>query len=1117
MKTFGIQSAGQGMKAFGMQSAWQGMTKTRSGRRAAVAAALALGGALCAGAADEGTADEPEPVRGRVAGMYCLNKTASPAPSFPFRAQWQLNTYADSPNATTGVDASPDTSSLTADDLASLPANAFTRTGYVHSNQRGDDSPDVFVFPALTPGAVYRMDVYMNEMYFEVDGSRSQKVRVNGVNLTDAEGADLVLSPFAVGGGKGKVGKVSFDVAAQADGTISLAFPKVKDQSALNVVTLAGTNQPGAVTWQGLSAGAEGPSLAWKPSRDTLAYYVERQTGADDAAWETVAATAGTNVVVELAASAETRFRVVSSNGLGTATGPALAWDVARRVRYALDVGGAAPCAWFVPARAALTSNFQLYAFADTLYGVDGRHAAAEGVYRTFCAETLAFAFSNLAANAAYTFRTHVVETQTNEKARLVDIATNGALMATWDARAACGRQRGGVAYLDLEAATDEHGTLAVSFKRNDESSDWSITVCALEVFARDDEPFEAVAPAPVLTAFAEGVRIVPETRHAQNTYTVQYLDAAEEPGAEADGTVLAQGVPVTGFMDFAAPADGPRWYRVRAVDGDAAGAWSPWLRGERAGRSLAAPLRVNFTEKYADQTPAGWVNDAPYRSGHTEGFSQTPATTTAFEVVQNAVPDQAPDLIYLTGVYSDWSADKQTYRFVFPGFDAAQTYRLRLHLLENWRDAVIGTRVFHVAVNRCIPSALKDLDPLKLAGGEFYRPVVVEAAVRPALDGSIRLDVVRSKQNPTLRGVEFIPVDTAGAEAGTGRVAFTRAADDTPAGNAEETFVAERACDPLAWSWTADDVPAEAGDAPRILARGRLYVPMTEAYTAAATSTGTLNLWVDGEAWPVNAPQTLAAGPHDVYVEYLPASRATCAASVDWQAASGLTPQALQDAGALTYPDGWRFIQIGSAPGAAFLRGTAEGRWCMAASGYDMWGGTDSGTFLYRAAGKAPFDCSFRVTGVGGAVSEHMRVGVMVRSSLKAADTSGFVFYAGLSGANKLRGFGDVTPGDAFNIVTLFDVAAADHGLGKLGTPFTVRATRERLEAGKDRFVLSFTSEDGSYVYARTQELARAANVYVGPLAMAHYSVKPRLVQYTFDSLSFEDTTPKGLYLIIR
>ena len=32
-----------------------------------------------------GTADEP--VRGRVAGMYCLNKEESPAPAFPFRAQ----------------------------------------------------------------------------------------------------------------------------------------------------------------------------------------------------------------------------------------------------------------------------------------------------------------------------------------------------------------------------------------------------------------------------------------------------------------------------------------------------------------------------------------------------------------------------------------------------------------------------------------------------------------------------------------------------------------------------------------------------------------------------------------------------------------------------------------------------------------------------------------------------------------------------------------------------------------------------------------------------------------------------------------------------------------------
>lgn len=1069
-----------------------------------------------------GTADEP--VRGRVAGMYCLNKEASPAPAFPFRAQWQLNTYADSSNTTSKSDAAPDMSRLSAEDLASLPTNAFVRTGYVHPGDKR--SPDEFVFPNLTPGAVYRMDVYVNEPYHEKGDARSQNVRVNGVNLKDAEGKeDFVLSPFAVAGGKGIVGKVSFDVSAGTDGKVSLAFPRVMDQSALNVVTLAGTNRPGAVAWQDFAVGAEGLSLVWRPTRDTLAYYVERQTGADDATWETVAATVETNAAVVVDAAAETRFRVVSSNGLGTATGPVATYGVARRMRYAVNVGGTEPCAWFVPARAALASNFEATSYDGTLYGVDGRYATAAGIYRTLgTTKALDFAFSNLTANAVYTFRTHVVETDWNAakdgRTRPIDIATNGTHMTTWDALAAAGRRCGGVAYRDLAAAADEHGTLAVSFARNAASSySYGITVCALEVFARDDEPFEAVPPAPVLTAFAEGVRIVPETRHAQNTYTIQYLDTAAEPEAVTDGTVLARGVPVTGFMDFAVPADGSRWYRVRAEAGEQVGAWSPWLRGARGDRSLAAPLRVNFTEKYADQTPEGWVNDAPYRTGHTEGFEQSPDKTTAFTVKQGAVPDQAPDLIYLTGIFArEGQTDKQTYRFFFPGFDAAQTYRLRLHLLENWTGANIGTRVFSVAVNRSIPAALKGIDVLKLAGGEFYRPVVVEDVVRPALDGSIRLDVVRGNENPTFRGAEFIPVDTAGVASGTGRVAFTRAADDTPAGNAEETFVAERACNPLAWEWRAADVPAEAGERPRLLARGRLYVPMTETYTAATTAEGMLNLWVDGEGWSANVPQTLAAGPHDVYVEYLPTSRAACAAQVAWKSASGLKPQSLQDAGALTYPDGWRFIQIGSAPGAAFVRGTAEGRWRMAASGGDMWGGSDSGTFLYRAAGKAPFDCSFRVTGVGGAVAEHTRVGVMVRSSLKAADASGFVFYAGLNGANRLCGYGDVTLGDAFNIVSLFGVEAADHGLGSLGNPpFTVRATRERLEAGNDRFVLSFMSADGSYVYARTQELARAANVYVGPLAMAHYTVAPRLVQYEFDSLSFEDTTPQGLFLLIR
>ena len=181
------------------------------------------------------------------------------------------------------------------------------------------------------------------------------------------------------------------------------------------------------------------------------------------------------------------------------------------------------------------------------------------------------------------------------------------------------------------------------------------------------------------------------------------------------------------------------------------------------------------------------------------------------------------------------------------------------------------------------------------------------------------------------------------------------------------------------------------------------------------------------------------------------------------------------------------------------------------------MWGGTDCATFLYHAAGKGPFECSFRVTACGGPVlSQNTRFGIAVRSSLASADPNGFFFYGGVDGTRKgtMRGYGDLSPNDG----TLSIGYALDSStVGDLANPpFRLKMTRERMGAN-DRYVLTYSLEDGTCVNTVTQTVAHVENVYVGPCSISHHTAGASLVHYGFDELTFTDTSVKGVVIIFR
>ena len=114
------------------------------------AAAMGIvGGSACF--VMRGAYADAEPVRGRVAGMYYTLTTRTP--QFPFLALWQVNENA---NRGSGSDATPSTSRLDADELATLPSDAFKRTAYLCDG--GKTVAYELSFSGLTPGADYLLE-----------------------------------------------------------------------------------------------------------------------------------------------------------------------------------------------------------------------------------------------------------------------------------------------------------------------------------------------------------------------------------------------------------------------------------------------------------------------------------------------------------------------------------------------------------------------------------------------------------------------------------------------------------------------------------------------------------------------------------------------------------------------------------------------------------------------------------------------------------------------------------------------------------------------------------------------------------------------------------------------
>ncbi|MGN0852450.1 MAG: PA14 domain-containing protein [Kiritimatiellia bacterium] len=1069
---------------------------------------------------------EAEAVWGRVLGVYCQHDTKSGDPEFPFYSQKQINpaSVSTSVNAAT-----PDTSALDPAEVASLPSDAFTFTGYV--SEENDAIFTTFKTPAVfTPGATYRMNVYLNEPF--AANQRAQFVVVNGERVKDATGQDLVVDPSNVDFAGTQVAKkvwkfVVSNVVAQADGTISWGFPRSRNKSVMNVVTFDGTACPATPTLSA-AANSSSVSLSWTPCADTLVYLVERQDATG--AWTTIAQTRENSYVdTELAVKGNV-YRVVASNGVGVATSNVLQ---SRRSLYALHLGPAGRVfGRFVPAGAFISGKFKPRTLPKNPVDVPPELVDCGDLPRFFSYfdSTLTFAFSNLTANAVHELRFWTVEPfeaisgiGDPDAYRRVAISVNGETVTNdVSAWALSGHVNHKPVPVDFKGTADAEGTLTVQLQPISDQG----TCIGLELFALAD----VQEAAPPLKAYgsSEWVRLVADDRSAEANYDFQFRDPeTDEP------TDFLHDVPGWSVYDVSLATGQTREYRARVAHAVEPGPWSAWVQATRTDRSPYVPLRVNHTRnaEVMQNPPEGWVDGEQYRTSvHADSaLNSTVYTSTDVSIDLSRVSDPAPEAVYRTQFFT---SDDKDVRFAFPGFDPDREYKVRVHMMETWVAATVGTRRFALGIDGAIPSGYEVLDVYVAAGSNHNTAVVWELKTRPALDGTIRLDVFHNVQYATIRGTEIVPLGDSIHFDGLVKTAWYANSENADA--VEEACAAETSH--AGWSWTAADVPAVcAGTRTRLMARGRLIVPAEGVYAFQVAANGLARLWLDGStnlvdetsastSNPVSSPNVvLSAGVHELVFEYLQGEGADFAAAVAWTCSAG-TLGDLKDYTssvdvAPRLPTGWKIRQMGnrSVPSYGFIADSGTEACRLSGSGRDLWGATCDGTFLYREL-TGLFEVKMRIRDRGGLYASNTRFGMMVCSTLGQLEDSDFLLYAGVNGDAEggmtLRGYADVDfqAGTAIATWGLNTVPMATPNL-----PVWMKFTRESCPTGGHRYVCAFSTDDENWYFARTQDVRRVNSVFVGPWVTGHHTVDGTLAWMEFDGLSVVDTTPQGMMLFFR
>ena len=188
-------------------------------------------------------------------------------------------------------------------------------------------------FTGLVPGATYKVELHLTENYFggsnggDGTGKRVWKVSFNGV------GAETGIDIYRQAGGAWKALCKQYETTADANGRIAVLMQATVDNGHFSGIALFGTAAPTAPTCSGrVVDGTSDLAFTWNAATDVNRYYVQRAPDSTGP-WTDVAETRPETLSATLASaydpSVKTCYRVVASNGVGTAASPVVTFQPA--------------------------------------------------------------------------------------------------------------------------------------------------------------------------------------------------------------------------------------------------------------------------------------------------------------------------------------------------------------------------------------------------------------------------------------------------------------------------------------------------------------------------------------------------------------------------------------------------------------------------------------------------------------------------------------------------------------------------------------------------------------------------------------------------------------------
>ena len=235
----------------------------------------------------------------------------------------------------------------------------------------------------------------------------------------------------------------------------------------------------------------------------------------------------------------------------------------------------------------------------------------------------------------------------------------------------------------------------------------------------------------------------------------VAYYELERCLGSGCSNFLLIAGPTGTGFSDSGLAAGTEYGYRVRAVDD--AGNRSQYSAAKSFTTQDGTPAsatRINVgSGAYTDSASNLWSGDTGSNTGY--------PTTVWVGIAGTNDPH-----LFQTLRWDDVPAPELEYNFVVP----SGQYQVNLLFAETWSGAFqVGARIFDIRLNGV--TAIPGLDIFAEVGANA---ALIKTASVSVPDGSLKIEFLRTVQNPFVNGIELIPLPPPDAEAPTAPVGFS-------------------------------------------------------------------------------------------------------------------------------------------------------------------------------------------------------------------------------------------------------------------------------------------------------------------------------------------------------